>query len=494
MAARVPYPQYDVVLGDRSDVDEDYNDDEQGSVDDSDEDGFRIDTHHSMLHLDSVKLLELIISLTAATVDLSSLDREDTEDDPGLQFEDLKGQASTTYNLQTKMGFISHEEEKYKDRTDQYNAIRLKDIDICKMVKLTDKKIPILAKYKNHWATKVIIREWTKGKCACTHQHGDLDRASFRNLGDQVQSLEKQLQETKDNSAKLPASKELILENKHPKKEFEYYLGRACYALYGKDSHWAIRNGYCLSDIPTSDREDNNEDLASLPTLPEEIPQDIPSCPPTRLACPASKTIWNDSKVVCEAGIPAIVGSHLPMKQKRIIADPPTSITGPLGKVRAEQWDQPALRGASEWVMESDIYDSEMCRLYIEGKAMQPHKQSPYHTAAMFCINKYVRLLPGLPKNLVAHHDNPDWMTEVVQSFNANPSGIPRNLQLEVYIVEEPMDQDEADPEPTLSQPTAGSSSLADRLDYGEEDFFSCPPVDAQELQEHISYFDSLVP
>ncbi|KIJ30408.1 hypothetical protein M422DRAFT_268063 [Sphaerobolus stellatus SS14] len=57
-----------------------------------------------------------------------------------------------------------------------------------------------------------------------------------------------------------------------------------------------------------------------------------------------------------------------------------------------------------------------------------------------------------------------------------------------------PMDQDEPDPDPTLSQPTAGSSSLADRLDYGEGGSFSCPPVDTRELQARVSYFDSLVP
>ncbi|KIJ43481.1 hypothetical protein M422DRAFT_253374 [Sphaerobolus stellatus SS14] len=58
----------------------------------------------------------------------------------------------------------------------------------------------------------------------------------------------------------------------------------------------------------------------------------------------------------------------------------------------------------------------------------------------------------------------------------------------------EPMDQDESDPEPTLSQPTVGSSSLADRLDYGEGGSLTHPPVDAQGLRARISYFDSLVP
>ncbi|KIJ52855.1 hypothetical protein M422DRAFT_242793 [Sphaerobolus stellatus SS14] len=42
--------------------------------------------------------------------------------------------------------------------------------------------------------------------------------------------------------------------------------------------------------------------------------------------------------------------------------------------------------------------------------------------------------------------------------------------------------------------PTAGSSSLADRLDYGEGGSFSRPPVDTRELQARISYYDSLVP
>ncbi|KIJ33067.1 hypothetical protein M422DRAFT_265100 [Sphaerobolus stellatus SS14] len=161
-----------------------------------------------------------------------------------------------------------------------------------------------------------------------------------------------------------------------------------------------------------SDGEDNNGDEIDLPIQPEEIPQDIPSHPPTRLARPAINTTRNDYKV-------------------RIIADPPASITGvlpkPLGKSRAERWDQPTLRGASERVMESDIHDSEMRRLYVKGKALQPHERSPDHTAAMFHINEYAKSLPSLSKDLVTRHDDPDWMTEAIQSFNANPSGIPRN-------------------------------------------------------------------
>ncbi|KIJ22966.1 hypothetical protein M422DRAFT_276547 [Sphaerobolus stellatus SS14] len=234
------------------------------------------------------------------------------------------------------------------------------------------------------------------------------------NLGDQVQSLEKQLQETKDNSAELSSNEDLILKNKHLKQELEYYVGRVQYALYGKDPAWADHNGYRITDIPVSDEEDDDEDLTDLPTIPEDIPQNIPNIPlipPTKRAHPASKTIWNDSKI------------------------PPASITGilpkPLGKVRAEQWDQPALRGASEWIMEHDIHDLGMCRLYVEGKALPPHEWSPDHTVAMFCIDEYARSLPGLLKNLVTCHDHPDWMTEVIQNFNANPSGVPRNLQLE---------------------------------------------------------------
>ncbi|KIJ26310.1 hypothetical protein M422DRAFT_272655 [Sphaerobolus stellatus SS14] len=421
----------------------------------------------------------------------------------------------------------------------------------------------------------------------------------YNNLGDQVQSLEKQLQETKDNSAELSPNEDLILENKHLKQELEYYVGRARYTLYGKDLAWAEHNGYCITDIPASDGEDDDGDLAGLPTIPEDIPQNIPLVPPPPTVL---------------ASIPAIGGSCLPPKQKRIVADPPASITEvlpkPLGKARAERWDQPALRGASEWIMEHDIHDSEMCRLYIEGKALQPHERSPDHTAAIFRINEYVRSLPGLPRNLVTRHDNPDWMTEVIQNFNANPSGVPQNLRLEglhpkyrgaeaeVLLqsifstvgrwdqlvtgrwkrndspflcspapvrytihrnqklnrgtfsywlgceagtiwnevtlhsqlraneitslkggimnqfhvhddllplvqespfysppsVGEPMDQDETDPEPTPIQPTAGSSSLADRLDYGEGGSFSCPPVDTHELRACISYYDSLVP
>ncbi|KIJ26289.1 hypothetical protein M422DRAFT_272677 [Sphaerobolus stellatus SS14] len=59
--------------------------------------------------------------------------------------------------------------------------------------------------------------------------------------------------------------------------------------------------------------------------------------------------------------------------------------------------------------------------------------------------------------------------------------------------VGEPMDQDEPDPEPIPIQHT-GSSSLADRLDYGEGGSFSKTPSDAHELRACISYFDSLAP
>ncbi|KIJ27806.1 hypothetical protein M422DRAFT_270996 [Sphaerobolus stellatus SS14] len=55
------------------------------------------------------------------------------------------------------------------------------------------------------------------------------------------------------------------------------------------------------------------------------------------------------------------------------------------------------------------------------------------------------------------------------------------------------MDQDELDPEPILIQ-HIGSSSLADRLDYGEGGSFSQPPADTRELRACVSYFDSFVP
>ncbi|KIJ53767.1 hypothetical protein M422DRAFT_242018 [Sphaerobolus stellatus SS14] len=349
--------------------------------------------------------------------------------------------------------------------------------------------------------------------------------------------------------------------------------------------------------------------LATSPRL-----MDVPARPPTKLAHPVGKSNQNDARVVHEAGIPAIGGSHLPPTPRRIIADPPTSITGvlprPLGKSRAERWDQPTLRGVSNWVMESDVHDSEMRRLYVEGKALQPHERSSDHTVVIFHIDEYAKSLPGLPRGLMIRPDDPDWMINVVQTFNANPSEIPCNLRLEgIHInvddadiwywlnlikpkfhgveaeallqsifstigkwdqmitgqwkrndspflcsptparytihhnqkfdrqtqallcltrdkdhmeqgglmnqfrvhddllplvqespyyfppsLGEPMDQDESDPEPTLSQPPASSSSLADRLDYGEGGSLARPPADAQELQARISYFDSLVP
>ncbi|KIJ53840.1 hypothetical protein M422DRAFT_242104 [Sphaerobolus stellatus SS14] len=224
----------------------------------------------------------------------------------------------------------------------------------------------------------------------------------------------------------------------------------------------------------------------------------------------------------------------------------------------------------------------------------------------MFRINEYVRSLPGLPRNLVARHDDPDWKTKVIQSFNVNPSGVPRNLQLEglhvnvddadiwywVNLIKPKYHGAEAEmllqyifssmgrwdqlvagqwkkndspylitrssiratsptgwasyfircstwmiwnevtlrsqlwaneiaslkggimnqfrvhddllplvreslfyfPPSVGEPPPAGSSSLADRLDYGEGGSFSCPPADARELRACISYYDSLVP
>ncbi|KIJ48326.1 hypothetical protein M422DRAFT_247653 [Sphaerobolus stellatus SS14] len=270
----------------------------------------------------------------------------------------------------------------------------------------------------------------------------DSRRVTIQNLGNQVKSLEKELQEAKDNSVELSPNEDLILENKHLKQELEYYIGRAQYALHGKDPAWAERNGYRISDIPASDGEDDDEDLNGHPTIPEDIPLNILVVPPTNRARPASKNFQNDSKVVNEAGIPAIGGYHLPPKQKRIVADPLPQSLGYYPGL----W--PAFRGASEWIMEHDVHDSEMCRLYVEGKALPPHEWSLDHTAAIFRID----------------------------------------------YVGEPMDQDETDPEPNPIQPPAGSSSLADRLDYGEGGSFSRFPADTRELRARISYYDSLVP
>ncbi|KIJ44995.1 hypothetical protein M422DRAFT_251641 [Sphaerobolus stellatus SS14] len=134
-----------------------------------------------------------------------------------------------------------------------------------------------------------------------------------------------------------------------------------------------------VSDIPASDGEDDDEDLHGLPTLPEEIPQDPPSRPPTRIVRPMSKPRRKDTKIVPEAGLPAIGSSRFPNTHKRIIADPPTSITGvlpkPLGKTHAEHWDQPALRGASDWVMKSDIHDSPECGNHVVKNLLQPGEQ-----------------------------------------------------------------------------------------------------------------------
>ncbi|KIJ28730.1 hypothetical protein M422DRAFT_269938 [Sphaerobolus stellatus SS14] len=268
------------------------------------------------------------------------------------------------------------------------------------------------------------LAEERRAKTSHLYNRLDSQRVTIQNLTDQVQSLEKELQETKDNSAELSRNEDIILENKHLKRELDYYIGRARYALYGKDAAWAEKNGYCISDIPASDDEDNDEDPTGLPTITEDIPQYIPVIPPSSRARITSKKSRNDSQVVHEAGIPAIGGYRPPPKQKRIVADPPASITGvlpkPLGKSRAERWDQPAFRGASEWILEQDVHDAEMRRLYAEAKALPPHQRTPDHTAVMFRLDEYARSLPGLPRNLVTRHDDPDWMTDVIQRLHVN--------------------------------------------------------------------------
>ncbi|KIJ37337.1 hypothetical protein M422DRAFT_260286 [Sphaerobolus stellatus SS14] len=322
------------------------------------------------------------------------------------------------------------------------------------------------------------------------------------NLEDQVRSLEAELQATKGKSDDLPNHEELTLENKHLQQELDYYVGRAQYALWGKDADWAICNGYCLSDIPVSDGEDDDEDQHGLPTLPEEIPQDVPSWPPTRIARPTSKPHRKDAKVVPEAGIPAIGSSRFPTPTKGSSLIP----LPPLLEYYPSHW--PALRGVSDWVMESDIHDPEMRQLYVEGKALQPHLRSSDHKAVIFRIDEYARSLPGLPWNLVVRHDDPDWMINVVQTFNtiwnevtlrsllrANEIALLKGGVMNQFRVhdallplvqespyycppsmEEPMDQDETDPDINPIQHTAESSSLADRLDYGEGASFSRPP------------------
>ncbi|KIJ40502.1 hypothetical protein M422DRAFT_256463 [Sphaerobolus stellatus SS14] len=327
-------------------------------------------------------------------------------------------------------------------------------------------------------------------------------RATIKNLDDQVQSLETQLQEIKGNSDKLPK--------------------KARYALYRKEANWATHNGYCISDIPVSDSKDDDEDLGGLPTIAEGIPQDVPSCPPTKLAHPVGKSNWNDSKVVHEAGIPAIGGSCLPLTQKgSLLILPPPSLEYYPG-----HW--PTLRGVSDWVMESDVHDSEMHRLYIEGRALQPHEQSSDHTAVIFHIDKraftyWLGCEAGVTPDLAQDNLEPYFVRRVtktiwnkvtlrsqlwankiaslkggiVNQFHVHDDLTPLIQESPYYFppsVGEPMNQDESDPEPTLKQPPVGSSSLADRLDYGEGGSLTRPPADAHELQARISYFDSLVP
>ncbi|KIJ47630.1 hypothetical protein M422DRAFT_248630 [Sphaerobolus stellatus SS14] len=59
----------------------------------------------------------------------------------------------------------------------------------------------------------------------------------------------------------------------------------------------------------------------------------------------------------------------------------------------------------------------------------------------------------------------------IMNQFRVHDDLLPLVWESPYYFppsVGEPMDQDESDSEPTLSQTPVGSSSLADRLDYGE--------------------------
>ncbi|KIJ43570.1 hypothetical protein M422DRAFT_253152 [Sphaerobolus stellatus SS14] len=228
---------------------------------------------------------------------------------------------------------------------------------------------------------------------------------------------------------------------------------------------------------------------------------------------------------------------------KRVYADPPTSITGvlpkPLGKFRAEQWDQSALRGASEWILDHSVQDTEMRCLYREGKLLQSHECTPDHNATIFHINNHVRSLPDLTTSLLVCDNDPNWMADIVCNFDKNPSGVPQHLHTEGVFVNvddiniwywvnlmkpkfhgaeagnvlqlifstpgrwsqlvaghwkkkdsntgnEPMDQDIHPPDQDQDQHDAGPSSLADYIDYSGEEF-SKPPVDVANLCSHTS-------
>ncbi|KIJ53427.1 hypothetical protein M422DRAFT_242587 [Sphaerobolus stellatus SS14] len=304
---------------------------------------------------------------------------------------------------------------------------------------------------------------------------------------------------------------------------------KARYTLYGKDSAWAEQNGYHISDIPASDGKDDNGDLTGLSTIPEDIPQNVPVVPPTNCARPASKHFRNDSKVIHEAGIPAIGGYHLPPKQKRIVTNPPASITGVLPKPlglhvnvdNANVWYwvnliKPKYRRAEAEVLlqyffssvgrwdqlvtgQSKRNDSHSSVALLLRGTLYPVTRSSIRATSptgwavrLRTIWNEVTLHSQLRANEIASlkggimnqfHVHDDLISLVRESpFYFSPS------------MGEPMDQDETDPEPNLIQHPAGSSSLADRLDYGEGGSFSHPPANTHELQARISYYDSLVP
>ncbi|KIJ38044.1 hypothetical protein M422DRAFT_259449 [Sphaerobolus stellatus SS14] len=322
-----------------------------------------------------------------------------------------------------------------------------------------------------------------------------------------MNELYEKLNTHRSNPVGLPKHEELVLENKHLQQELDYYVGRAQYALYGKDADWAICNGYRLGDIPDSDSKDDDEDHGGLPMLPEEIPQDVPVRPPTKLA---HKSHQNESKVVHEAGIPPGFLETFVSKPKFRDAEAELLLQSIFSTV--VKWDQMI---TGQWKRNDSLFlcSPTPARYQINHNqkfnrrafaywlgcdtgvtpALAQDKLKPYFVRrATKTIWNEVTLRSQLRANEIASlKGNP------MNQFRVHDDLLPLVRESPYYFppsVGEPMDQDEVDPEPNPIQHTTGSSSLADRLDYGEGGSFSHPPADAHELRAQVSYFNSLVP
>ncbi|KIJ35036.1 hypothetical protein M422DRAFT_262778 [Sphaerobolus stellatus SS14] len=134
---------------------------------------------------------------------------------------------------------------------------------------------------------------------------------TIKNLEVQDHSLEQQLQEQNHTVEDNSANEGLILKISTSKRSFTIMLGEHDTLSTGR-----TRTGQSAMDIesvisPCQMEKTNNQEMDNLPIEPEETPQDVPIHSPQKPVCPTGLKNKNNSKVIPEAGIPAIGGLSL---------------------------------------------------------------------------------------------------------------------------------------------------------------------------------------